>query len=429
MTSGGRTGWRVLVVDDEENLNWSLVNSLRKEGYVTEGALTGLAAQQRLTVEAFDCVVSDVKMPGLDGFELLQWLRQHRPRTRVVMMTAFGSPTARQEALRGGVIAYLEKPFDLQTLKDELRRMTASAPQGNGQSNGQAGGQAESEGYDPLEVVRVLNLARRDMALGVRVGGQSGVLRFLRGELVWAEAGTLRGDEAFLRLCTPRTGQVQPEPWDGRSDRNVAQPLSRLIFMALSQREGRLGIGSLQPTPTGGPAAQLQYASGVPAPMTSASSGGSAATGDSSAPSNTPTPLPTGPMSLPPTQPFALSDEQQRLVQRLAEALPQPSGVLVLRQDGVLLGQAWVGRAQVSAGTYTHLATALQASARATLLADMGVLDELRITTTNSVLVLRRVTRAERGGLVVAVLPLDVDSAAAATILRAQSAELLDLFR
>src|SRR5262245_3484431 len=100
--------WRVLIVDDEENLNWSLVNSLRKEGYVADGATTGTDAQQRLSVAHYDCVVSDVMMPGMDGFELLQWIRRSQPETRVIMMTAFGSPTSRQEALKSGVIAYLE---------------------------------------------------------------------------------------------------------------------------------------------------------------------------------------------------------------------------------------------------------------------------------------------------------------------------------
>src|SRR5579859_5183956 len=114
--------WRVLVVDDEENLNWSLVNSLRKDNYSADGALTGEQALRLLANQPYDIVISDVKMPGMDGFELLQWIRQNRAQTRVVMMTAFGSPTDRATAMRGGVIAYLEKPFDLVALKEELRR-------------------------------------------------------------------------------------------------------------------------------------------------------------------------------------------------------------------------------------------------------------------------------------------------------------------
>src|SRR6185437_6205484 len=97
----------------------------------------------------YDCIISDVKMPGMDGFELLQWLRHHQPSTRVIMMTAFGSPTARQEAQQSGVVAYLEKPFDLRVLKEELRRLAGNA------ARAEAG---IAEGYDVLDVVQVLHL-------------------------------------------------------------------------------------------------------------------------------------------------------------------------------------------------------------------------------------------------------------------------------
>src|SRR5260221_9452190 len=121
----GRGPWRVLVVDDEQNLNWSRVNSLRKAAYTTDGALSGEDGLRRLETTTYDCVLSDVKMPGMDGFELLQWVRRRRPQTRIIMMTAFGSPTARQDAIRAGAIAYLDKPFDLLALKNKLSRLAA----------------------------------------------------------------------------------------------------------------------------------------------------------------------------------------------------------------------------------------------------------------------------------------------------------------
>src|SRR5262249_7155455 len=173
----GEHSWRILIVDDEENLNWSLVNSLRMEGYTADGVTTGTDAQQRLRSTRYDCVVSDVMMPGMDGFELLQWIRRNQPATRVIMMTAFGSPTSRQEALKGGVVAYLEKPFDLHVLKEEVAKMagagSASAPLGR------------ADEYDLLEVAQVLNLSRRDIALSLKSGEQAGRIRFLRGEPVW----------------------------------------------------------------------------------------------------------------------------------------------------------------------------------------------------------------------------------------------------
>src|SRR5262249_36753485 len=146
--------------------------------YAADGAATGIEAQQRLAEQRYDCVISDVMMPGMDGFDLLQWIRRQQPSARVIMMTAFGSPTTRQEALNHGVVAYLEKPFDLRVLKDELsklaRRTAPAQP-------------ARGDEYDLLEVAQVLNLAKRDICLAVRFGGEPGRLRFTQGELVWAE--------------------------------------------------------------------------------------------------------------------------------------------------------------------------------------------------------------------------------------------------
>ncbi len=378
MVAGMGSGpWRVLVVDDEENLNWSLVNSLRKEGYTTDGALSGEDALRRLETTTYDCVLSDVKMPGMDGFELLQWVRRRRPQTRIIMMTAFGSPTARQDAMRAGVIAYLEKPFDLLALKNELRRLAA----------GEVAGAAEGEGYDLLEVARVLNLARRDMALSVQGGGHSGRLRFLRGELIWAEAGALQGDAAFLALCTTRGGRAQPESWDGRADRNVWLPVSHLIYQALTSRDshttgatGPLSVtrSTLAPAAPGATVSAAAVAvppttltpaldqapamaaitttdteimSAVPAAstMTAVAAGAAPRSAEEvGQPASRPSAVSTAPpitasLPVPPVTPDAGSAAVAEPVEALARTLGTPCGVALLRIDGAVLAQCWQG--------------------------------------------------------------------------------------
>ncbi|HEY7850395.1 MAG TPA: response regulator, partial [Ktedonobacterales bacterium] len=175
--SGALTGAprvaRVLVVDDEENLNWSLVTSLRREQYAADGALTAEDARRRMVDETYDCIISDIQMPGMDGFQLLSWLREQRPQSRVIMMTAFGSPSVRQEAIRNGVAAYLEKPFDLTALKRELRKALDTPAQ-------------PSTTYDLIEITQVISLSRRDVAVQAQVGEQLGMLVFERGELISA---------------------------------------------------------------------------------------------------------------------------------------------------------------------------------------------------------------------------------------------------
>ena len=218
--------WRILVVEDEENLNWSIVNSLRKDGYFVQGVMNGAEAIRVLWSEEFDLVISDLKMPGADGFELLQWIRAHRAKTRLIMVTAFGSASTRNQALEGGVVSYLEKPFDLHTLKEELRRLLQ-----------QTGFSANLDSFDLLDVIQIITMSRKSIALLVNTGlEERGVLRFQGGELIWAEYGTLRGEEAFFALAAHKNGVVIHQPWDQQIAPNVTQPLSRLIFQALQYR-------------------------------------------------------------------------------------------------------------------------------------------------------------------------------------------------
>src|ERR1051326_2851234 len=81
-------------------------------------------------------------------------------------------------------------------------------------------------------------MARRDLSLVVRAGSQRlGMLRFAQGELLWAEFGALRGEEAFMALASQHSGSVEELAWDGRTERNVSQPLSRLVLLAVEYRE------------------------------------------------------------------------------------------------------------------------------------------------------------------------------------------------
>lgn len=428
---GGRQPWRVLVVDDEENLNWSLVTSLRKDGYIVDGAHTGEEALARLQAAPYDCVVSDIKMPGMDGFELLQWLRQYRPTARVVMMTSFGSPSARQDALRDGAVAYFEKPFDLRALKDQLRRM-AQAP---------APAAAASEaGYDLLDVVQVISLARRDAALEVRSDGYAGALRFRQGELVWAEAGDLRGDVAFLALCVPRGGRAQLVPWNGFTDRNVTQPVARLIYAALARREGRgtaaarlasdppvvaeppvvaapdaVSVSALGASPSGPPTVELPAPTPVPVAATTqpAANRWSTELRDPDLPADV---MPRARTFPPPVAAGQVSGDPSAALEALARALPVPCGVVWIGTDAGLLWQRWRGQTEIPQEALTQLHMAVRTAVQAAALGDLGALGELRIVATERQIILRR---GPQGGTLLLSLAPDADTSAVAATLRA----------
>ena len=218
--------WHILVVQDDEHLNGNIVNSLQKDGYFVQGVTSGAEAIRLLWSEEYDVVISDQIMSGADSFELLQWIRTYRPSTRMIMVAGAGSSVTRTQALENGVVSYLEKPLDLYILKQELRRLLQ-----------QTGFSASLDSFDLLDVIQIVNMSHKTIAMVVDTGSEEqGLLGFQAGELVWAEYGLLRGEEAFFALAAHKNGTVTHQPWNVQIRPNVTQPLSHLIFQALQYR-------------------------------------------------------------------------------------------------------------------------------------------------------------------------------------------------
>src|SRR5438132_4666012 len=218
--------WRILVVQDEENLNRNIVTSLQRDGYSVQGVAGGAEAIRLLWAEHYDVVISDQKMLDSNGLGLVQWIHTYSPNTRMIMVASASSSVTRVQALESGVVSYLEKPVDLHVLKEELRRLLQ-----------QTGFTASLDSFDLLDVVQIVNMSHKNIAMVVNTGlEEQGLLGFQDGELVWAEYGILRGEEAFFALAAHKNGTVTHQPWNRQVTPNVTQPLSRLIFQALQYR-------------------------------------------------------------------------------------------------------------------------------------------------------------------------------------------------
>ena len=116
----------ILIVDDEENMCRILRKVLKDDGYQADSATEGQQALVKLSEKDFDLVLSDVRMPGMNGLELMQQIQTVSPEIPVVMMTAYGSVQSAVEAIRAGAEDYILKPFNndvvLFSLKKALQR-------------------------------------------------------------------------------------------------------------------------------------------------------------------------------------------------------------------------------------------------------------------------------------------------------------------
>jgi two-component system, NtrC family, response regulator AtoC len=112
----------ILVVDDDEITCNLLEEVLSKEGYGVEKALNGNEAIEKGAKKNYDVVLTDIKMAGADGMEVLHTYRQKSPDTIIVMMTAFGSIETAIGAIKEGAYDYVSKPFKLDEIKLTIRR-------------------------------------------------------------------------------------------------------------------------------------------------------------------------------------------------------------------------------------------------------------------------------------------------------------------
>lgn len=101
----------ILIVDDEEMMRTLLNRILSREGYKIRSAEDGVVALEVLKTERFDIIISDMKMPRMNGFELLKIVKNEYPKIGVIIMTAYGDTYTVKDALLLGADEYITKPF------------------------------------------------------------------------------------------------------------------------------------------------------------------------------------------------------------------------------------------------------------------------------------------------------------------------------
>lgn len=123
--------FKVLMVDDEEDFVKTLAERMQMRDLAPQTALSGEQALQQVQDDVPDVMVLDLKMPGIDGMEVLRRVRKAYPQVQVVILTGHGSEKDRAEALRLGAFAYLNKPVEMEnlvkTLKDAYKRKLEQA--------------------------------------------------------------------------------------------------------------------------------------------------------------------------------------------------------------------------------------------------------------------------------------------------------------
>ncbi len=113
----------ILIVDDEKNIRLTLLKALESFGAETDTAVNGEEALTKLQDKEFGLIMLDLRMPGLDGMEVLRRVRELRPDIKVIILTAYGTIERAVEAIRLGAVDFLQKPFVPHEIREIVTRV------------------------------------------------------------------------------------------------------------------------------------------------------------------------------------------------------------------------------------------------------------------------------------------------------------------
>ena len=120
-----KPNFRVLVIDDEKIVCDRLSMELEREGLEVEAYTESGQALQRMASQHFDLVITDIKMRGPNGIEVMNFVRENHPSAKVIVITGFATVETAREVLKGGAVDFIPKPFKMSKLRELVLRLAA----------------------------------------------------------------------------------------------------------------------------------------------------------------------------------------------------------------------------------------------------------------------------------------------------------------
>ena len=218
-------GKRVLIVDDEEDLTWTISKHLSRDKNKFEliAVNSAMAALDVLAQVPVDLVITDIRMPEISGLDLLLKIRENYPQTKVVIMTAYGSSEIQEEANRRGCFKYIEKPFEIQ----DLRQLIIDILQEK------KGFEGKISDFQLTDLIQLLCLGRQTNSLHFEKDGMHGAIYFEDGDIVHAEVEQLEGEEAFYEILSWEGGEFHLQKGDKAPRETIFKSWQNLLLEGL----------------------------------------------------------------------------------------------------------------------------------------------------------------------------------------------------
>lgn len=224
---------KVLIVDDEEDILWSLQNNLCNDSLqvdITAASSGEMALEILGNSEKIDLVITDIKMPGISGLDLLIEIKNRYPYTSVIIMTAFPSNEYKKEAILKGSLHFLEKPFDI----NGLREMVSLAIKEDNMFKGTVAG------VGLTDVIQIKALSGINSALRVKDGEQQGVIYFENGQVIHAICDDMEGVEAFYQIMEFTGGVLDSINVTNLPPQTITVPVEALLIEGMRRLDEKL---------------------------------------------------------------------------------------------------------------------------------------------------------------------------------------------
>lgn len=208
---------KVLVVDDDKDILWTLEEELSSYGFDVKTANSGEEALNLLENEPVDYLVIDLKMPDMNGIDLLLKAKEKYPDIKVVVITAYGSEEVREDVMKKGAIKYLEKPFGV----DELIKAIEEERE-------------ESQKWELTEVLQLIALEGK--SADIEVEGK-GIIHMREGEVVNASYNDLEGEEAFYKILEDNPLNFNVKWTKETVERKIEKPLYALLIGVVARKD------------------------------------------------------------------------------------------------------------------------------------------------------------------------------------------------
>ena len=220
----------VLLVDDDGEMLHALKEGFRKyqESFAVHLAEDGLQALERLKQNIISLVVTDLKMPNMDGFELLAHIMEHYPDVPVIIITGYSTPEMEQLAREGGAVGYIAKPFLIENLARQILTTLRKESEGGTLYNVSSG-----------MFLQLIEIEQKTCTIRLedKSSGQKGILFFNEGELFDARVNNLQGEAASHEIFSWDAVNLSIQNGCALKENKIQSDLQALILEAVRRKD------------------------------------------------------------------------------------------------------------------------------------------------------------------------------------------------